>query len=299
MKAPTGKQYESYEHLFDFFNNTLFEGKLASCLLVFSSRGVNITGHFAKSKWQRSDQVVHEININPAYLALASDICIASTLVHEMVHLWQAQFGKAGKGGYHNKEWGVYMERIGLMPSHTGKPGGNKIGFKMDHYIIKGGKFEQAFNRMPKKMLLPFKTKLRRNPNKRKGSKEKVKYSCPKCSANLWGKPGLIPICGVCMVPMKSKDKIQNLDHKSKIELEALRIAVHFLDSIRDTEASKETIIFQFADSLIEDLFKIKQNEYLEKETKLKLLYRLGETIDMQREKGALHDFINGRYVLN
>lgn len=36
------------------------------------------------------------------------------------------------------------MERVGLMPSDTGEPGGRKVGQSMTHYIIAGGPFDMA-----------------------------------------------------------------------------------------------------------------------------------------------------------
>ncbi len=36
------------------------------------------------------------------------------------------------------------MERVGLMPSDTGQPGGRKVGQSMTHYIITGGAFDRA-----------------------------------------------------------------------------------------------------------------------------------------------------------
>lgn len=66
------------------------------------------------------------------------------TLVHEMVHQWQAHFGKRGRGRYHNDEWADKMETIGLMPSSTGHPGGKRTGDHMADYAIKGGRFLRA-----------------------------------------------------------------------------------------------------------------------------------------------------------
>lgn len=39
------------------------------------------------------------------------------TIVHEMVHLWQYEFGKPSHRTYHNKE--ADKMAIGLMPSNT------------------------------------------------------------------------------------------------------------------------------------------------------------------------------------
>ena len=51
-----------------------------------------------------------------------------STLVHEMTHLQQQHFGKPSRSGYHNKEWGLLMRAVGLIPSSTGEPGGKETG---------------------------------------------------------------------------------------------------------------------------------------------------------------------------
>lgn len=95
-------------------------------------------------------RVVHEIAMNPQYFHIG-DKEAHSTLVHEMVHAWREDFGelnrKGGKGsrGYHDKVWGRKMIEIGLIPSHSGHPGGRQTGTQMSHYIRKGGPFDLAF----------------------------------------------------------------------------------------------------------------------------------------------------------
>jgi hypothetical protein len=37
------------------------------------------------------------------------------------------------------------MERVGLMPSSTGEPGGKRTGQKVSHYILADGPFARAF----------------------------------------------------------------------------------------------------------------------------------------------------------
>ena len=61
-----------------------------------------------------------------------------------MVHQWQAHHGTPGRGRYHNDEWADKMERIGLMPSSTGQPGGRRTGDHMADYAIEGGRFLKA-----------------------------------------------------------------------------------------------------------------------------------------------------------
>lgn len=110
------------------------------------------------------------------------------------------------------------METIGLMPSNTGKLGGKRTGQQMTHYIIKNGKYEQAFKAMPNTFTLPFtsldgdrmkslmggksgvdgKTSpLSTKPTK---NKNKTKYSCSNCKVNVWGKSGLNIQCMDCGV---------------------------------------------------------------------------------------------------
>jgi predicted SprT family Zn-dependent metalloprotease len=86
-----------------------------------------------------SGYTVDEIAMNPVYFSIRTIKATLSTLVHEMVHQWQFHFGEPGRRGYHNKQWAARMERVGLMPSDTGEPGGRKVGQSMTHYIIAGG----------------------------------------------------------------------------------------------------------------------------------------------------------------
>ena len=139
-----------------------------------------------------------------------------------MCHLWQWDFGNPSRNGYHNKEWAAKMKELGLIPSNTGKPGGKETGQKMTHYIEEGGRYQKAFNRMPKKHILPFtslegeimKSLIEGNgspgseDNKDEQgkrlrklhpvSRNKTKYSCHGCKTNVWGKPGLRIRCENC-----------------------------------------------------------------------------------------------------
>ena len=67
------------------------------------------------------------------------------------------------------------MVEVGLIPSDTGEPGGKPTGQKkMSHYIDPTGKFIQAVHRMPKDVILPWRsasaprmTRSRRSPERR------------------------------------------------------------------------------------------------------------------------------------
>ena len=229
MKIPTIHQYDKYQKLYDYYNETLFENEIPNCILVLSRNSSLKCGYFYSNRWRdEKGKKMHEISLNPNYLATATDIDICQTLVHEMCHLWQQVFGKPSRAGYHNRQWGEKMIKVGLMPSNTGAPGGRQTGQQMADYPIKNGAFEEAFKKMPKDLLFPFKSSneyLERinfliatatgdtitidgatipiaelppapSPSKKRN---KVKYTCSNCGTNVWGKPDLEIACGKCI----------------------------------------------------------------------------------------------------
>jgi hypothetical protein len=46
----------------------------------------------------------------------------------------------------------------------------------------------------------------RRGKGKKGGDPSKVKYTCPQCGENVWGKSGLSDVCGDCGVPRVAAD---------------------------------------------------------------------------------------------
>lgn len=193
---PTKEQFDAYQGLYAYFNKELFDNKLPNAILNFSRKKKQVGGFFAPQRWVNIEgKKVHEISLNPDSLRKATDVVI-SVLVHEMVHLWQQEFGEPSRSGYHNKEWGTKMEEIGLMPSNTGEPGGKRTGQQMTHYIIEGGLFEAAYKKVTKQMLMPFEqcSELAIKPK----SKERTKYTCETCEVNVWGKDGLAIECSSC-----------------------------------------------------------------------------------------------------
>ncbi len=220
--TPTTEQWDAYQRLYGYFNDKLFGGSLPSIILNFS-RKANTCGFFSRDRWSRLDGAkTHEISINPVHLATDPFIQVCQTITHEQAHLWQAEFGKTSRPGYHNQEWAGKMEEIGLMPSSTGQPGGDRVGQKMSDYVIDGGLFESAYKTMPQALRLPWKANEATLPpaaiqilNQLTGGtgsvtatelkpKSKVKYVCPDCKAKAWGKPELKLICGECQKTMEA-----------------------------------------------------------------------------------------------
>lgn len=210
---PTPTQFEAYQTMFDHFNRELFKGELPQVILNFS-RHSGALGFFARERWigAKPDVTAHEISLNPDYLRERPPIQVASTLVHEMVHLWQVENGTPSRAGYHNNEWAQKMIAIGLHPSDTGSPGGRITGQRMTHYILPGGPFQASFDRLNTKSF-PWQHIARTEPGPagpptRPGgepeppepptgpkAKNKVKYTCPACGLAVWGKPGLAVAC--------------------------------------------------------------------------------------------------------
>jgi hypothetical protein len=131
-----------------------------------------------------------------------------------MCHLWQSHFGTPGRARFHNQEWGSKMEAIGLMPSNTGRPGGKRTGDQMMDYPIPGGLFETVAGQLiTEAFQISWMDRLhaiREEPggghapgaNGGTGPKpdksNRVKYRCPTCEVQVWGKPNLLIRCGSC-----------------------------------------------------------------------------------------------------
>jgi predicted SprT family Zn-dependent metalloprotease len=217
LVTPTEEQFLALNEAYRYFNRELFAGTLPGCILNFANKK-NTHGYMAPQRWRRVEDTgnysTHEISLT-AMTLYREPVLVFSTLVHEQTHLWQWEFGKPSRSGYHNQEWADKMKEVGLMPSHTGKPGGKQTGQHMTHYILPGGKYELAFQAMPPEYALPFTCReadIRRyllSGKKIPGSTaanggntvttlSKVKYTCPGCKANVWGKPKLNLVCGDC-----------------------------------------------------------------------------------------------------
>ena len=153
QKIPTAEFYEVLQNIYHIFNEELFSGELPNCLITVQ-RKKRVMGYFSSHRWvESSGDKIHELALNPAFFTSCNFIEVFQTVVHEMCHLWQFEFGKPSRSGYHNKEWANKMESIGLMPSNTGKPGGKRLGQSMNDYPIPGGTFESVCIELYKKGL--------------------------------------------------------------------------------------------------------------------------------------------------
>ena len=220
---PTLEAGAESQYAYSYFNDALFRGELPDCQITYT-RQANVLGHFYPDRYERSDgSICHEIAQNPHYLALRDDRESLSTLVHEMAHLWRHVFGplnkRGGRGanGYHDLVWVGEMERIGLMPSDTGLPGGKKTGNRMSHYIIPGGPFDRACRELlGSGFRINWHDRIDLTGSHPRGrddgdegsqpeliKKDRIKITCPACGLNAWAKPSARLICGACTVQMR------------------------------------------------------------------------------------------------
>jgi predicted SprT family Zn-dependent metalloprotease len=199
-QSPTSITGNKFNLAYAHFNEALFDGKLPPVLITLQ-RHRGSYGYFSprKFKHRRDDQqLVDEVALNPAAMQDCTDKAIASTLVHEMTHVWQDHFGNPPKRAYHNKEWANKMEANGLMPTSTGEVGGKRTGRRVSHMVIDGGPFDQAWqtlDAMGFKLDYHDRVVARSDPAK---AKLKVKYTCPGCNLNLWGRPAAHVDCRDC-----------------------------------------------------------------------------------------------------
>jgi hypothetical protein len=198
VDSPTSETYGSFQRAYEHFNAELFGGELPGALFTMQRRR-NSRGYFSFSRFgqRRGDQIVDEIALNPKTFLERTDREIISTAVHEMAHQWQFHFGKPGRGNYHNKQWAAKMREVGLIPSHTGEPGGKQTGQKVTHYIDEDGPFDLAWQQLES---FGFKLDYQDRSIDRavEPRRLKVRYACPVCSIHVWGRPELKLACLAC-----------------------------------------------------------------------------------------------------
>lgn len=211
MIPKPSRTYTSLDAAYDHFNRELFAGQLPPCLITMQ-RHKGAYGYFSGERFasvENLDELTDEIALNPTTFATRTSTETLSTLVHEMVHVWQHHFGKPSRSGYHNKQWAEKMRAVGLIPSDTGQPDGKEVGQRVSHYIEPGGRFEltcTAYLATATAVLYHDRagdedaTKTRK-----KKAASKTKYTCPICDLNAWAKPEALLVCGECEEEMEAE----------------------------------------------------------------------------------------------
>lgn len=199
MTNTTKETYDALYAAYDQFNDALFDGGLPPVMLVLH-RQRGACGYFWDEQWTDAAQneKLPEIALNPDHMGRTPRE-VLSTLVHEMVHQWDALHNEVPTHG-HGKTWGAKMDEVGLTPTSTGEPGGKRTGRKVTHMIVDGGPYDVAFQNLKGVDLRVFTTPTPAAERKRDLSK--VKHSCKWCGTNVWGKLGIeVSCCDDVMMP--------------------------------------------------------------------------------------------------
>lgn len=238
VSTPTEEMSAELQAAFDHFNRELFGGEIPPPLLTLQ-RQKQTAGYFTARGWvhRQGAQKVDEISLNPKYFAVQTLQESMKVLVMQMTFAWQTHYGKPGRRRYANKDYAEKLQSIGLMPSHTGRPGGRMTGEKIDAYVIEGGPFDLACKKLLTRSFalswldrfpvtvqelsramhqLPEETHIALTEEqvatleiqvveKNEPASGQYRFVCPLCNAKVWGKKGLdgqlshLP-CGQLMV---------------------------------------------------------------------------------------------------
>jgi hypothetical protein len=199
-------QYSTLDELYQFYNYNLFGNILPKCIVSFASHTINFSGIYKKTSLFEKN--IHEIQLHPRLLGIP-EAEWHPIFVHQMVHVWQNEYDSPSGIWYHNKRWAKKMEKIGLMPSSTGCPGGHKTGSKINQYIIEGGNFSKVFEGIDPqihnkfKSGFSFKTLINENTDEivaKKPLTKKTIYICS-CGSKITGNADLNCQCLNCNNP--------------------------------------------------------------------------------------------------
>src|SRR5262249_18115618 len=190
------------------FNRELFDGTLPDVFIVYQ-RKPGMSGHFAADRYSARVGKFgkDELALNPDDFVGKTDKQINQTLNHEMCHVWRKRcctLPPPKRATYHDQEWADKMKEIGLQPSSTGMVGGKETGQRMSDYIIPGGAFEQAHDKLA---ATGWKLNLEsaHRPAPKGINNSKTKFTCRVCGQNVWGKPDTRTLCLFCFAELAER----------------------------------------------------------------------------------------------
>jgi len=195
------REYKALQTAYDFFNKKFFKGELPEVFFLFDYHVKRAGGFFAPEKmiYDNDDAATHVVCLNPDYLY--RDVYeVFGTLVHEMCHVAEYH-GKEKKPSntrhYHSKVWQDIMTSCFLIGevNATRTSGSTRIP--------EDGKFKAVVDEYLKSyewLTVKSSDAVKIDPVKLKKAKakNKVKYTCPSCGSNVWGKPNLSILCKPC-----------------------------------------------------------------------------------------------------
>lgn len=197
------------EKMYRQLNMDKFENELEEPVITVMSTPRSY-GHVTCGKvWKAKDTYRYELNIGAGTLDRPIEY-VVSTLLHEMVHIYNLQNGiqDTSRGNtYHNKKFKAKAESVGLVIDYD-----RKIGFSVTSpsealidYIIEQGWSDILLNRFD---LIRISTGTGAasssgdDDNQKKPSSTR-KYICPKCGMSVRATKTVNLICGDCNETMQ------------------------------------------------------------------------------------------------
>lgn len=209
---PTTQTYTSLTAAYECFNRELFSGDRPPCLITMQ-RHKGALGFFSGERFANTSdpkEITDEIALNPVHFATRKPVEVLSTLVHEMVHLWQHHFGERPRKGYHDRQWAGKMLEVGLIPTETGDMGGRQTGQHVTHLIEEDGRYARAVEKLLRERpAILYHDRIKEDDAvRKKKAASKTKYTCPGCGLNAWAKPESPLVCGACQEPMDAEESM-------------------------------------------------------------------------------------------
>lgn len=191
--------YRNLNLFYFLYNNRFFDSELP-CVIITLERKAKVKGFFIKNSYfDKDNNKLSEICINPEYLDQSNIESVLSTLVHEMCHLYTCVKNCNYENGYHGRVWAEKMKSIGLIPTDSGKIGGKETGYNITQVILREGEFHRFTEDKLKLFKDCFYARIIDTENLVHNSVKcgkRYKYSCG-CS-NVWGKKDLSLMCVKC-----------------------------------------------------------------------------------------------------
>lgn len=194
---------EKLESLFSKFNEQFYEGKIQKPVITVSpdtTKGAYGWCTSWKAWATASDSEgdgYYEINMCAEHLNRSfNEIC--STLLHEMVHLWNLQNDiqdTSRNGSYHNKKFKEAAEQHGLIIDKDEKYGWTRTSLNKEAEVYINSLNDDGFSLYRKKMI-----------SVRSSSKQSTrKYVCPVCGSIIRATKEVRVMCCDCDVEFEEE----------------------------------------------------------------------------------------------
>lgn len=205
------------EKLYVIMNDHFFYGDLPNVIITMNpsksaARKTSAIYGWCTTKkiWSnlQSNQSFYEISISPEFID-RSILDIASTLLHEMTHLYNIinDIKDCSRNGtYHNKKFKATALDHGLSVRHSQRYGWNETDLKADSSIFISSLSVQLLPLVRKVVMDEDIDEEDKNDKPKKKKKNGIYYYCERCNLIVATKKKANLICGDCNLPLKEYD---------------------------------------------------------------------------------------------